>query len=71
MKTRTKIILICLGYLIFGAFAVDRILMFINGNIATHKLIIGLGTCISLIYLLAYNHLRILKDKKKGNHENS
>ena len=42
MKTRTKIIWICLGYLIFGAFAVDRIVMFINGNIATHKLIIGL-----------------------------
>ena len=65
MKTRTKIIWICLGYLIFGAFAVDRILMFINGNIATHKLIIGLGTCICCTYLLAYNHHRLLREKKE------
>ncbi len=65
MKTRTKIILICLGYLIFGAFAVDRILMFINGNIATHKLIIGLVTCICCTYLLAYNHHRLLKENKE------
>ncbi|MBE6232478.1 MAG: hypothetical protein E7117_08975 [Bacteroidales bacterium] len=65
MKTRTKIIWICIGYLIFGAFAVDRILMFINGNIDTHKLIIGLVTCISLIYLLAYNHHRLLKENKE------
>ncbi len=71
MKARTKIIWICLGYLIFGAFAVDRIVMFINGNIATHKLIIGLSICISLIYLLVYNHIRILKEKKKEYHENS
>ena len=65
MKKKTKIIWICLGYLIFGAFAVDRIVMFINGNIATHKLIIGLGICICCTYLLAYNHHILLKEKNE------
>ena len=65
MKTRTKIIWICLGYLIWASFAIYRIVQYINGCISVLDLIIGLLTCISFIYLLAHNHHRLLKENKE------
>ena len=65
MKTRTKIIWICLGYLVFSAFLIERIVCFINGQINIVRLIIGVLLCICNLYLLAYNHDRFLKEKKK------
>lgn len=65
MKTRTKIIWICLGYLIWVSFAIYRIVQYINGRSSVLDLIIGLLTCISFIYLLAYNHHRLLKENKE------
>ena len=65
MKTRTKIIWICLGYLIWVSFAIYRIVQYINGSISVLDLIIGLLTCISFIYLLAYNHHRLPKENKE------
>ena len=54
MKTRTKIIWICLDYLIWVSFAIYRIVQYINGRIIVLDLIIGLLMCISFIYLTAY-----------------
>ncbi len=65
MKTRTKIIWICLGYLIFSAFLIERIVCFINGQIYIVRLIIGILLCCSNLYLLAYNHHRLLKENKE------
>ena len=65
MKTRTKIIWICLGYLLWGSYAIYRIVQFINARVGLLDLIVGLLTCVSLIYLLAYNHNRLLKEKKE------
>ena len=65
MKTRTKIIWICLDYLIWVSFAIYRIVQFINGRISVLDLIIGLLMCVSLIYLLAHNHHRLLKENKE------
>ena len=65
MKTRTKIIWICLGYLIWVSFAIYRTVQYINGRSSVLDLIIGLLTCISFIYLLAYNHHRLLKENKE------
>ena len=65
MKTRTKIIWICLGYLIFSAFLIERIVCFINGQINIVRLIIGILLCCSNLYLLAYNHHRLLKENKE------
>ena len=65
MKTRTKIIWICLGYLVFSAFLIERIVCFINGQINIVRLIIGVMLCICNLYLLTYNHHRFLKEKKK------
>ncbi len=65
MKTRTKIIWICLGYLVFSAFLIDRIVQLITGKIATHTLILGILLCCSYLYLLAHNHHRLLKENKE------
>ena len=65
MKTRTKIIWICLGYLLWGSYAIYRIVQFINGRISVLDLIIGLLMCISFIYLTAYYHHRLLKENKE------
>ena len=65
MKTRTKIIWICLGYLIWVSFAIYRIVQYINGCISVLDLIIGLLTCIIFIYLLALNHRKLLKENKE------
>ncbi|MBR5215533.1 MAG: hypothetical protein IKV80_04835 [Bacteroidales bacterium] len=65
MKTRTKIIWICLGYLLWGSYAIYTIVQFINGRDGILHLIVGLLMCISLIYLLAYNHHRLLKENKE------
>ena len=65
MKTRTKIIWICLGYLVFTLGLIYRIVQFINGHDGILDLIVGLLMCISLIYLLAYNHHRLLKENKE------
>ena len=65
MKTRTKIIWICLDYLIWVSFAIYRIVQFINGRISVLDLIIGLMMCISFIYLTAYYHHRLLKENKE------
>ena len=64
MKTRTKIIWICLGYLVFTSGLIYRIVRFINGHDGILDLIVGLLMCVSLIYLLAYNHHRLLKENK-------
>ena len=64
MKTRTKIIWICLGYLVFSAFLIERIVCFINGQINIVRLIIGVLLCISNLYLLSHNH-RLLKENKE------
>ena len=65
MKTRTKIIWICLGYLLFGSFAIYRIAQFINGQASTLDLITAIAMSFSIIYLLAYNHHRLLKENKE------
>ena len=65
MKTRTRIIWICLGYLVFSAFLIERIVCFINGQINIVRLIIGVLLCICNLYLLALNHHRLQKEKKK------
>ena len=65
MKTRTKIIWICLGYLVFSAFLIERIVCFINGQINIVRLIIGVLLCICNLYLLAYNHDRLQKENKE------
>ena len=64
MKTRTKIIWICLGYLVFSAFLIERIVCFINGQINIVRLIIGVLLCICNLYLLSHNH-RLLKENKE------
>ena len=65
MKTRTKIIWICIGYLTFSAFLIERIVCFINGQINIVRLIIGILICCSNLYLLALNHHRLQKVKKE------
>ena len=65
MKTRTIIIWICLGYLIWVSFAIYRIVQYINGCISVLDLIIGLLMCVIFIYLLAYNHHKLLKENKE------
>ena len=65
MKTRTKIIWICLGYLLWASCAIYRTVQFINGHDGILDLIVGLLMCVSLIYLLAYNHHRLLKENKE------
>ena len=65
MKTRTKIIWICLGYLVFSAFLIERIVCFINGQINIVRLIIGVLLCICNLYLLTYNHHRLQKENKE------
>ena len=53
MKTRTKIIWICLGYLLWGSYAIYRIVQFINGHDGILDLIVGLLMCVSLIYCIS------------------
>ena len=65
MKTRTKLIWICLGYLLFGSFAIYIIAQFINGQASTLDLITAIAMSFSIIYLLAYNHHRLLKENKE------
>ena len=48
MKTRTKIIWICLGYLLFGSFAIYRIAQFINGQASTLDLITAIAMSFSI-----------------------
>ncbi len=64
MKTRTKIIWICLGYLVFSAFAIYRIVQFINGQASTLDLIAAIAMCFSCIFLLYLNHKKLLKENK-------
>ena len=49
MKTRTKIIWICLGYLLWGSYAIYTIVQFINGRDGILHLIVGLLKCVSFI----------------------
>ena len=65
MKTKTKIIWIYLGYLVFSAFLIERIVCFINGQINIVRLIIGVLLCCCNLYLLAHNHFRLLKENKE------
>ena len=71
MKTRTKIIWICLGYLLWGSYAIYTIVQFINGHDGVLHLIVGLLMCISLIYLLAHNHHILLKENRRDKYEDS
>ena len=64
MKTRTKIIWICVGYLLFGSFAIYRIAQFINGQASTLDLITAIAMSFSIIYLLALNHKKLINDSK-------
>ena len=65
MKTRTKIVWICLGYLVFSAFAIYRIVQFINGQASTLDLVTAIAMSFSCIYLLALNHWKLLKENKE------
>ena len=65
MKTRTKIIWICLGYLLWGSYAIYRIVQFINGQASTLDLIMAIAMSFSIIYLLALNHRKLLKENKE------
>ena len=65
MKTRTKIIWICLGYLVFTLGLIYRIVRFINGQASTLDLITAIAMSFSIIYLLAYNHRKLLKENKE------
>lgn len=71
MKRRTKIIWICLGYLLWGSYAIYTIVQFINGHDGILHLIVGLLMCISLIYLLAHNHHILLKENRRDKYEDS
>ena len=65
MKTRTKIIWICLGCLLWGSYSIYTIVQFINGHYGVLDVIVGLLMCVSFIYLLAYNHHKLLKENKE------
>ena len=65
MKTRTKIIWICLGYLIFGAFVIYRTVQFVNGQVSALDLITAIAMSFSIIYLLALNHKKQINDSKE------
>ena len=62
MKTRTKIIWICLGYLVFTLGLIYRIVRFINGQASTLDLVTAIAMSFSCIYLLALNHRKLLKE---------
>ena len=64
MKTRTKIIWICLGYLVFTSGLIYRIVRFINDQASTLDLITTIAMSFSCIFLLALNHRRLLKGNK-------
>ena len=64
MKTRTKIIWICLGYLVFTSGLIYRIVRFINDQASTLDLITTIAMSFSCIFLLALNHRRLLKANK-------
>ena len=65
MKTRTKIIWICLGYLVFTSGLIYRIVRFINGQASTLDLITTIAMSFSCIFLLALNHRRLQKSNKE------
>ena len=65
MKTRTKIIWICLGYLVFTLGLIYRIVRFINGQASTLDLISAIAMSFSLIFLLYLNHRKLLKENKE------
>ena len=65
MKTRTKIIWICLGYLVFTLGLIYRIVRFINGQASILDLVTAIAMSFSIIYLLAYNHRKLLKENKE------
>ena len=65
MKTRTKIIWTCLGYLVFSAFAIYRIVQFINGKATPLDLTAAIAMCFSFIFLLYLNHKKLLKENKE------
>ena len=65
MKTRTKIIWICLGYLVFTLGLIYRIVRFINGQASTLDLVTAIAMSVSCIYLLALNHRKLLKENKE------
>ena len=65
MKTRTKIIWICLGYLLFGAFVIYRTIQFVNGQVSALDMITAIAMSFSIIYLLALNHRKLLKENKE------
>lgn len=65
MKTRTKIIWICLGYLVFTLGLIYRIVRFINGQASTLDLVTAIAMSFSIIYLLALNHRKLLKENKE------
>ena len=65
MKTRTKIIWICLGYLVFTLGLIYRIVRFINGQASTLDLVTAIAMSFSCIYLLALNHWKLLKENKE------
>ena len=65
MKTRTKIIWICLGYLVFTSGLIYRIVRFVNGQASTLDLITAIAMSFSIIYLLALSHRKLLKESKE------
>ena len=65
MKARTKIIWICLGYLVFSAFLIYRIVQFTNGQASTLDLISAIAMSFSFIFLLYLNHKKLLKENKE------
>ena len=65
MKTRTKIIWICLGYLVFTLGLIYRIVRLINGQASPLDLITAIAMSFSIIYLLALNHRKLLKENKE------
>ena len=65
MKTRTKIIWICLGYLVFTLGLIYRIVRFINGQASILDLITTIAMSFSCIYLLYLNHIKLLRENKE------
>ena len=65
MKTRTKIIWICLGYMVFTSGLIYRIVRFINGQASILDLITTIAMSFSCIYLLYLNHIKLLRENKE------
>ena len=66
MKARTKIIWICLGYLVFASGLIYKIVRFINDQASTLDLITTIAMSFSCIFLLYLNHIKLLRENKEN-----